>query len=1546
MGIGDFVPDVIEDKVEDATEWVGDRVEDAGDWTADRLEDVGWDSGADWVREQSRSLANRMGAEVDEMDLGQSEDKTKLVYGSPSKLRSTATNLKDLQRSFNKVAMGLKGLDSSALKGQAADAFRSTVAIEPPKWVKGSEAFGKAAGALETFASTVEWAQGQAQLAIDKWKAGTKASEDALNAHKSQVDTYNKAADAYNAKPADQRDPATLPPKPGAFTDPGKARMEEAQQILAEARRQRNTAAETARSAVRAARDTAPPKPSYAQQFQDGMAELEVMQTHLGGGIIKGTADLLSFVRSVNPMDAYNITHPAEYGLALNNMGAGLVQVANDPWGAGKQIVDGFMKDPAEGFGRLAPDALLTAATGGAGAAVKGVRVAGEAADLAVDANRARRGADEAGNGTYDRSDGRRVTTGTDPVDLASGRMFLPQTDASLPGALPLVFTRRVESGYTAGRLFGPSWSSTVDERLEIDARGVVHVTADGLLLTYPHPVPGVPTLPESGAALSPLDRDGTGDYTVTDPATGLVRHFAAPPGADPGEDGDAWLVQVSDRNGHTITVDRTDDGSPLALAHSAGHRLALTVTDGRVSALALAPADGGAVLPLMAYGYTDGDLTEVTGPSGGTLTFEYDDRHRVTAWIDSNRRRYDYAYDDRDRVIAEGGEAGHMTLRLSYGEPDPATGLRTTTTTTGEGHVRRFTVDRDCQIVASTDPLGATTRFERDRRGRLLSRTDPLGHRTGFAYDENGRIVRITGPDGRESRTEFNGLGLPVKETGADGRVRRHTYDERGNRTSVTESTGRTTRFTYDGLGRLTSVTDPLGHRTAVRCDRAGLPVEVTDPLGGITRYERDAYGRPIAVTDPLGATTRLERTAEGRLTRRVFPDGTGESWTYDGEGNCTSHTDPMGLTTRFEYSHFDLMTARTGPDGARHEFRHDAELRLVSVHNPAGLTWSYAYDPAGNPVRETDFDGRTLTYAYDAAGRLGSRTDALGRTTVFERDRAGRVVRKEADGRATTYVYDHSGRLARAENADSVLTLLRDRHGRLRSETVNGRRTSYTYDVLGRRISRTTPSGAVSTWEYDATGNPTRLTASGRTLDFEHDAAGRETVRLIGESLTLTQVFDEVGRTASQHLAGPSGETVSRRAYAYRADGCVTGIEDHLRGTRTFDLDGAGRVTAVHAAGWSERYTYDEAGNQTTAEWPSTHPGHEATGPRTYSGTTITRAGNVRYEHDALGRVTLRRKTRLSRRPDIWRYEWDSEDRLSAVTTPDGTRWQYAYDPLGRRIAKTRMGPDGSTAVERTDFTWDGSTLCEQTTASPDHPRHSVSLTWDHDGLHPLTQTERIHETDGQGAVDERFFAIVSDLVGTPTELVDENGDVAWRTRATLWGSTTWAASSTAYTPLRFPGQYYDPETGLHYNYFRTYDPETARYFSPDPLGLVPAPNPVTYVVNPLTWADPFGLTPDYPPADPLAEEIARHANEEAIRPDGNGTHYVRGVHPEAIRYYVDGVINGDVPNVEVRYDLRNGRVGYWDPDKEVVVIEDGDGGTVFTPRGGKAWFDDVLE
>ncbi|MFF1399629.1 putative T7SS-secreted protein [Streptomyces sp. NPDC058287] len=1442
MGIGDWADKglgALEDGWDSGKKALGEGVEWGAHKLGDGLEYVGADWAADKVEDLGDSVASDLGATVDEQQLGETEQADELVLGDPGDIRASASHLKDFYKAFDKVSGGMRTLDSSHWKGRAADAFRKKLAMHPSKWLHAADACDKAGKALDSYADTVKWAQGQAQDAIDLYTRGKGASDKA-------VETYNKRVDAYNNALKADKDPG---PRPEPFKDPGAADIKHAREKLGEARRQRNEAGATATRAVKAPLAHAPAEPPPLDRLKsevtDGVQATSTELTHVVGGVLKGSAGLLNFVRGLNPEDPYNITHPAAYKQNISLTLAGLLSTATHPDRAAKDAYQSFKKDPSEFFGRMVPEALgskgLGLAKSGLRAGVEhGVKEAAEAG-----ARRSARHAvgDDAAKGSRPADSVKH--DGTDPVDLATGKMFLPQTDVSLPGSLPLVFTRRAESGYRLGRWFGTSWSSTVDQRLEIDSEGVVLVTEDGLLLPYPHPAPGLPTLPTHGPR-RPLDRVDEG-YTVTDPETGRVWHFA-----DRSDDL-AVLEQIDDRNGNWLAFEYDDQGAPLGIVHSGGYHLKVTTEADRITSLRLAgAAEEGSDQELIRYAYSsDGDLTEVINSSGLPLCFTYDARGRITSWTDTNDLAYTYEYDGQDRCIAEGGSAGHMSLRITYGEPDPATGLRTTTTTTGEGHVRRFLVNEAWQVVADIDPLGAVTRYERDRFNRLLSRTDPLGHTTRFRYDESGHLRSVTRPDGRESSAEFNELGLPTRVVAPDGTALHQSYDERGNRTSATGPSGLTTHFAYDEAGHLTAVTDPLGNTTTVRCDRSGLPLEVTDALGAVTRYERDAFGRPVTITDAAGAVTRLEWAIEGHLVLRTAPDGTSESWTYDGEGNCTTHIDAMGAVSRFEYTHFDLLSARTGPDGVRYGFDHDAELQLTQVTNPQGLTWTYEYDPAGRLISETDFDDRTLTYGHDLAGRLMSRTNALNQTTSFERNALGQTTLKDADGRISTFAYDLTDQLAEATGPDgSALTLLRDRFGRLRSETVNGRVLAYSYDELGRRNGRTTPTGATSTWTYDATGRRTQLTASGRNIDFTYDAMGRELARQVGENLTLANAFDAMGRLATQSVTSTAdARPIQHRRYAYRADGNLIGIDDRLSGSRTFDVDAAGRVTAVHAANWTETYAYDEAGNQTTASWPTDHPGHEATGPRTYTGTRITSAGSVRYEHDALGRVTLRQKTRLSRKPDTWRYEWDAEDRLTSTVTPDGTRWRYTYDPLGRRTAKLRLDDDGETVAEQVDFTWDGTTLCEQTTRSPKLP-DPVTLTWDYQDQRPIAQTERIADANAPHVeIDRRFFAIVTDLVGTPSELIDEQGEIAWHTRSTLWGTTAWSADSTAYTPLRFPGQYFDPETGLHYNYFRHYDPETARYSAQDPLGLTPAANTLSYVPNPLIGSDRLGLAPDYP-------------------------------------------------------------------------------------------------
>ncbi|MFE2288575.1 putative T7SS-secreted protein [Streptomyces sp. NPDC059443] len=1452
MGWRDFIPDPVEGWVEDRVEDVGDAVEWAGDKAAGLAEDVGLDDAGDWIRDKSRSAANQLGADVAEMELGQTDDPHKLVYGSVSKIRAQVSHLNDFKSSFDKVGNGLKGMgEPDGLKGKAADSFRESVSKEPPRWFKAAEAFGKAADAMGRFAETVEWAQGQAKEALDEYNNAKKVSTDARNAHNKLVNAYN---DALKAK----KD--TLPPRPSEkFTDPGTALATAAQDKLDSARKQRNDVAEKTSEVVRAARDAAPPKPSYAKQLGDGMDYLDLAKTHLAGGVLKGTAGLVNFARALDPMDPYNLTHPAEYVTNLNSTAAGLVTMANDPLGAGKQMLDEFMKDPSEGIGKMIPELI---GSKGLGSLKKIGSAAKHLDDLKGPGRRALEGD---GPDLHKTPDGDKATGHTDPVDLATGRMFLPQTDLVLPGTLPLVFARRAESGYTAGRWFGLSWASTIDQHLEVDAEGVVLVAEDGLVVAYPHPAPGIPVLPATGP-LRPLERTPDGDWTLTDPASGQVRRFSpqvsatgdgADAGSDRSADGIVPIVQLEDRNGNHIVFEYDADGVPLGMAHSGGYHLRFETADGRVTGLHLT---GGP--RVLSYGYTDGNLAEVVNSSGRPLLLTYDERGRITSWTDTNGSRYDYVYDDQDRCIAEGGEAGHLALTLTYDGRDPATGHRVTAVTTADGHTRRYLIDERFRVVAEIDPLGAATRYQYDSAGRVISRTDALGATSFQEYDEAGRITRSIRPDGRTAGTEYDELGFPVRVANADGTIIRQSFDERGNRTSLTTSAGAVTTFGYDERGHVVTVTNPLGAVTRFTTDAAGLPLTISDPLGATSRFERDAFGRPVRVTDPLGGVTAMEWTPEGRPARRVDPDGAESVWTYDGEGNCTAFTDPVGGMTRFEYTHFDLLAARTGPDGVRHEYTYDALLRVTGVRNPQGLTWEYRYDAAGRLISETDFDGLTLTYTYGPTGFLRSRVNGLGEEITYERDVLGRIVRKTSPTGTATFEFDVFDLPAAAVSSDGTrLVRIRDRHGRLVEEQVDGRTVRYAYDELSRPVAMTTPTGAETRWTYDQGGHCTELTVSGRTLSFERDVVGRELTRRIGDSTELHQTFDAVGRLTTRHITGSDQRTLLRRGYSYRADGNLLAIDDAETGPRTFTLDSSSRVTAVDAASWSERYAYDEAGNQTSAAWPE-QLGRAATGERVYTGTRINRAGRVRYEHDAQGRVVLRQKARLSRKPDTWHYTWDADDRLTEVSTPDGTRWRYLYDALGRRAAKQRLAEADVSCetsaqsdevsridevVEETVFTWDGPTLIEQTTRSAGN-QHEVTLSWTHSGLHPLTQVESIRRASqaSQEEIDSRFFAIVTDLVGTPTELIDEQGEVAWRTRATLWGTTSWNRDASAYTPLRFPGQYYDPETGLHHNYFRTYDPETARYLSGDPLGLAPAPNPVAYVSNPHVWADPLGLSP----------------------------------------------------------------------------------------------------
>ncbi|WP_390898114.1 DUF6531 domain-containing protein [Streptomyces lusitanus] len=1376
--------------------------------------------------------------------------------GDPERVRKLARFLHDFADDVSEALRLVKGMAGEGTlaewAGKSAKVFKEEFSGVPKNLRKLEKSYAMCGDALADYWPKLERAQALADKALAKAReaqADLTSAQSKLASAESWVGRATKEADKYKDDPTGSKSDADEPDEAkvrAATRDVQSARsahtkaqsdvtsaqgaLDAAKKMAADARKMREEAARDAKSKIDEASDAGIQNRSWWEEIGDWftdnwdnivaackivVAVVGIVAMIIGGPILGAIVLIAALVVLADTLYKYSKGQASLWDVGLAALGC-------IPGMKGLTTLGGL----ARGAKALGQGGLR-----GMAAAVRGL---GKSARSMVTGTK----------GAWNRLSKVVRSKGSDPVDMATGAMYLPQSDIELPGLLPLVFTRRVASDYRCGWWFGPTWASTIDQRLEVDTAGIVYVTEDGLLIAYPHPVDvQTPVLPVAGPRW-PLTRTEGGGYRIDDPATGHTRHFARPDGQ-----GIALITGISDRNHHTITFDHDEHGTPLAMRHSGGYHLAFTTEGGRVTTLSLVgAAEDGSDVVVRRYGYTEGSLTEVINSSGLPLRFTYDHRLRVTSWTDRNNSRYAYTYDEWDRCVAEGGEAGHITVTLDYDGIDPRwPDCRVTTLTTAEGAVSRFVVNAGSQVVAEIDPLGGITHTAYDDHHHVVSQTDELGHTTEYVNDELGRPLVIRYPDGTRTTIAYDELGLPVETAMPDGGRWLRTYDARGNGLTLTDPTGATSRFRYDEQGGLVEFTDALGAVTHLVNNDAGLIVEATDPLGGRTLLQRDAFGRRLSETGPLGTVTWWRWNTEGELLGLTRPDGSTESWTYDAEGNCTGHTDAMGAETRWSYTHFDLPSARANPDGTEYRFEYDPSLRLTRVTGPTGRTWDYTYDAAGRLTEESDFENRVVRYAYDAAGRLTARTSAADEVIRHTWDVMGRLVRTESGGEATDFTYDASGRLTGAVWPGGRLSRSYDASGQLTEETINGHTLHLAYDPAGQLIRRRTPSGADTTYSFDAAGRRTGLTSGRHTVASAHDAEGRETSRTWEQALHLAQAWDSAGRLVGSRVRGPDGSVVSSHEYLWRPDGAPSGA-----GPRSYSLDTAGRVVQVHAADWTETYVYDREGNQSEAHWPPTHPGTEASGPREYAGARLVAAGRTRYEHDASGRLTVRRRTRLSRKPDVWRYTWDAQDRLSEVITPDGTVWRYHYDPLGRRTAKQRLGDDGRTVLEETRFTWHEGILVEQCTTMAGVPV-AQTMTWEFDesGLEPLAQTERYTRVEGlsQEEVDSRFYAIVTDSIGLPSELLDEYGTVVWRRTSTLWGVTTWNPDATAYTPLRFPGQYHDAETGHHYNLHRHYDPETGRYLSPDPLGLTAAPNPDTYVHNPLTWLDPYGLSP-YPP------------------------------------------------------------------------------------------------
>ncbi len=431
----------------------------------------------------------------------------------------------------------------------------------------------------------------------------------------------------------------------------------------------------------------------------------QLAELHFAGGVVGGTADLVKFARSLNPDDPYNMTHLAEYGLGLSATAAGLGHDVTHPADLAQSLVgSGWGSDPFQAAGKLLPNVVLAAGTDGAGTAADAGANVAERAALGTGEDAAAAGLRDAASDPEAAARAPAdMTMQADPVNVASGDVVLAQIDVTLPGALPLVVQRVHRSSWRAGRWFGPTWASTLDQRLAVGARDVLAAFADGRVLCFP-PVDedGVEVWPVSGPRW-PLVRDADGSYAVTDPQAGTVWRFAPRSGyyVSAAGHGELPLVSVTDRAGHQITFSYDQAGAPEAVTHDGGYRIRVSVADGLVTGLALAGAERGG---------PERGAPERGGLGRGGLGRGAPERGGV------DRGAADHGGVERGAADRGGTDRG----RADRGAADRGGG-------TGRGAAARG--DRDVPL----------TRYAYDSRGQLAEIINSSGQPLRLSYDEAG---------------------------------------------------------------------------------------------------------------------------------------------------------------------------------------------------------------------------------------------------------------------------------------------------------------------------------------------------------------------------------------------------------------------------------------------------------------------------------------------------------------------------------------------------------------------------------------------------------------------------------------------------------------------------------------------------------------------------------------------------------------------------------------------------------------------------------------
>ncbi|OOV95285.1 type IV secretion protein Rhs, partial [Pseudomonas sp. MF6394] len=590
----------------------------------------------------------------------------------------------------------------------------------------------------------------------------------------------------------------------------------------------------------------------------------------------------------------------------------------------------------------------------------------------------------------------------------------------------------------------------------------------------------------------------------------------------------------------------------------------------------------------------------------------------------------------------------------------------------------------------------------------------------------------------------------------------------------------------------------------------------------GGIKRYRYDDLGRQVAREDEHGALIQYQWDAAGRLLKLIQPGGGCREFSYNPYGKIIAERDELGHVTRYEYADgLHLISRRLNADGTQVKYRYDnARLLLTEIENEAGETYQLDYHPNGLIRQETGFDGQRTAYAYDLNGNLLEKTeygdDDSQLITRYERDHAGRLVRKTLpDNSIIDYAYDRQGNLLSVEDGHWALAYEYDRQNRLTAEHQGWGTLRYGYDACGQLKNLCLPDNNRITFNHDKGGHLATVELNGEVLTSHLFKSSREHQRQQGQLLSHYH-YDDQNRLHA-HAVTQQQNHLYQRQYDYDKAGNLTRLLDTRKGEHRYHYDPLARLTrADHSQDVQERFGHNPAGNLLMQDRP---------GPDIVAANRLMIQGDRHYDYDAFG--NLIRERRGKGQQLVTEYHYDCQHRLIGITKPNGETASYRYDPFGRRISKTVEG-------KNTEFFWQGDKLIAEHHAE----RHRSHL-YEPDSFRPLALLE------GFGPQATTPYHYQLDHLGTPQELTDTEGEIVWSAHYRAYGQIARLDVGKVDNPLRFQGQYFDAESGLHYNRHRYYNPDTGRYLTPDPVKLAGGINGYQYVPNPTGWVDPLGLS-----------------------------------------------------------------------------------------------------